>query len=252
MAAPTVSANTNGVFSRTTSTTIGYTSSLGANGLLVLMLNSTPSNTATSPVVSTVTDTSGNTWHKYAASSFTATADGSIPASAFDDLEIWYTYGTIPASGTLTVTMSASIDAASWVLMQIAGANSTPFDGHAGLPTTFSTTASAAVSMSLSTSTANILVISVTGTPSHPASVATLDVKFGGVVADGSGGVGDFGGVTDWSFTDACWKAYTSKQTNLAILGNNAFTDQIAMAFAVTADVAPPTTPPLNSAYFVG
>lgn len=132
----------------TTSGTLGYTTS-AADEIIVLFVCSEPDTSAANRPVSTVTDTNGLTWTKRKALSFVA----ATPAT-YCDLEIWWAHAPAATTGTITVTMSGTIDGMAMVYAAISGCTNftDPWNSNPSLPAT-STNPGAAATPSLSVNT---------------------------------------------------------------------------------------------------
>lgn len=163
--------HSNGHWHGSASGTILYTTST-TNEIIVLFIFVEPNHLTGEVPVSTVVDTHGLTWAR-------RTKFHAVFASTTDaNVEEWWAASPTALSGTITVTMTASIDAAAMVTASISGcpSASAPWDTNVSLPVTASALTGTIVPVTgtMNTSAADTFVFGVFGTIGGSAETDTL------------------------------------------------------------------------------
>lgn len=132
------------------------------------------------PVVSTITDTAGLTWTKRGSVQWSG-------APADNSLELWYAQTTQPVvSDSITITTSASVDDASFVVFEASKFDqTTPWDPNAGVPASATDTTGNSVTPTvtgISTTNAADLILALwgcgkysNGVPTDPADMTLVE-----------------------------------------------------------------------------
>lgn len=227
-----------------------------SNALMIAVVSVTAPN-ATPINITTITDSQGNTWHRYTsqlAGSGWRTADTVNGVQRGFTLEVWYCKAaTINASINITVGFDNTIDSAvvafSGKFLGYDPIN--PFDGNASLPKVLRATAGATAETltGITTTTAHVMGCWAFG--AWGTSIAHSNPTYNSVVQDdmialqhnnsefvkgqfgnGTPIVGTYGGVSFASPTSA---------DNFYLIG-----------FALTADASPPAAPPKSRVLIIG
>lgn len=227
-----------------------------SNALMLAVIAVTAPN-ATPINVSGITDSQGNTWHKYtglSAGSGWHTADTVNGVQRGFSLEVWYTKAaTINSSINVTVGFDNTIDSAVVSLSgKFLGYDPTnPFDGNASLPKKLTINSGAAAETLSGISTTNAHVMGCWAFGAWGTSIAHSNPTYNSVAQDDMVALqhnnsefvkGQYGNGTPITGT------YSGVSFASPTSADNAF----IIGFALTADPAPPARPPLKRAFIVG
>lgn len=131
--------------------TVNITTS-GADRIVCLLIHSQQTSR---PHVSSITSTSGITWHQRALLSYDASG---VSPACLSNYELWWAYSSSPLTAdTTTVTFSTSVDDATLCIFAVSGVPASrfasPFDGHVSLPATASDASGSFTNAAISFST---------------------------------------------------------------------------------------------------
>jgi hypothetical protein len=207
-ATPAITNTAGASFGGGTPGTVAYTT-VGVDNIVVLHITSEPNHTSGSVAVSSVADTHSLTWTKKTDLHFLS---ASTP-NTDNTQEIWWAHAPTALSGTITVTMAATIDDGTLTTVSVSGVYdpASPWDPNVSLPATATNTTGSATtpSATFSTTAASTLVLGFYGAPVNYAEISADNSLFLVVNQINSGG-------TNWSYNYVGEATYTSPQTSIA------------------------------------
>lgn len=229
MPAPTLDNYTSGNVSGTATCSVVLSTTKTNDVIVAVFVAEKPASGP--PSVSSVSSTSGLTWHKRLS-----------VVSNVTDVEVWWAYApSVVTSETITATYNMSIDDFSGIAFGVNGCDQTsPWDPNSSLPQTMVANGSSP-SMTASTTNANTFMIEGIGTGNNATNYNTPPAGWTFVAGTKNGGG------LQYSAVGAACKGFTSAQSSLTVTWGGAISNTNGGAAFLDALQAPSGSPPPTS-----